>query len=82
MKTEIEAKVRNMISNQMEVFPETIDLEMDMQKDLELDDIEMTLLMLAVEDEFGFKVPPDDERQLKTGQDIVEYIIKRQFSKR
>lgn len=76
MKTEIEAKVRRMIANQLEKYPETIDLDGDLQKDLGLEDLEMTLLMLAIEDEFHFTVPVDAERHLKTGQDIVEYALK------
>ena len=63
-----------MISNQLEVFPATVDLDADLQNDLNLDDLEMTLLMLAVEDEFGFSVLVEEEKYLKTGQDIVEYI--------
>ena len=46
--------------------------------DLNLDSLDIVELMMKMEDEFGIEIPEEDAEGLKTVQDVVTYLEKKQ----
>lgn len=46
--------------------------------DLNLDSLDIVELMMKMEDEFGIEIPEEDAEGLKTVQDVVGYLEKKQ----
>lgn len=64
-------QVVNMITDYSDLFPDDIKYDSTFE-DLELDEIDLLDLAMAIEDEFGIAV--EINNGLKTVGDVVEYI--------
>ena len=71
---EIDAKVREIICNQLEVSPEQLRPEASFIDDLKADSLAVVELVLAFEQEFKITIPEEDTEQIKTVKDAVNYI--------
>jgi acyl carrier protein len=57
-----------------DVTPEGFDPNLDLIEDLGIDSMELTTIVVVLQDEFGVKVDEDDFGQLTTLAKITEYI--------
>lgn len=57
-----------------DVTPETFQPDLDLIEDLGIDSMELTTIVVVLQDEFGVKVDEDDFGQLTTLARITEYI--------
>jgi acyl carrier protein len=57
-----------------DVTPESFDPNLDLIEDLGIDSMELTTIVVVLQDEFGVKVDEDDFGQLTTLAKITEYI--------
>ena len=71
---EIESKVKQIISAQLEVSPEKLSDGASFVDDLKADSLAVVELVLALEEAFHIEIPDEDTEQIKTVQDAVDYI--------
>jgi acyl carrier protein len=74
MSADIETKVKEIISQQLEVSTEQLRPEASFIDDLKADSLAVVELVLALEQEFGIEIPDEDTEQIKTVKDAVNYI--------
>ncbi len=74
MSDNIEQKVREIISTQLEIPLDKIKLESRFIDDLKADSLAVVELVLALEDHFNIEIPDEDTEQIKSVNDAVAYI--------
>ena len=74
MSTDIDAKVKEIICQQLEVSPEQLRPEASFVDDLKADSLAVVELVLALEQEFKIEIPEEDTEQIKTVKDATNYI--------
>ncbi len=70
----VEAKVKEIIANQLGKEVDEIPLEASFIEDLGADSLDVVELVMAIEEEFGIEIPDEDTEKLRTVKDAVEYI--------
>ena len=60
-----------------DVTPKTFDPNLDLIEDLGIDSMELTTIVVVLQDEFGVKIDEDDFGQLTTLAKITEYVEKK-----
>jgi len=70
----IEAKVKQLLAENLNVSTEKIKLSSFLSDDLGIDSFGSIEIVYALEKEFSIKILEDDVMQMKTVEDIVEYI--------
>ena len=71
---EIEAKVIDIVAEQMNADREKITRETSFVEDLNADSLDTVELVMEFEDEFETSIPDDQAEQIKTVGDAVTYI--------
>jgi acyl carrier protein len=57
-----------------DVTPETFDPEIDLIDEMGIDSMDLTTVVLVLQDEYGISIDEDDYPKLKTVRLIAEYI--------
>ena len=71
---QIEARVKEIICQQLEVSEEQLKLESSFVDDLKADSLAVVELVLALEQEFKIEIPDEDTEQIKTVKNALDYI--------
>ncbi len=71
-------KVKQIIVNELNVDPEKVTLEASLKDDLGADSIDAVEVIMSLEDEFDISIDDDAAQNIKTVQDLVNYIEKNQ----
>lgn len=71
---ETEAKVKELICQQLEVSEEQLRPAASFVDDLKADSLAVVELVLALEQEFNIEIPDEDTEKIKTVQDAISYI--------
>ncbi len=71
---EIEAKVKELICEQLEVSEEQLKPAASFVDDLKADSLAVVELVLALEQEFNIEIPDEDTEKIKTVKDATDYI--------
>ena len=74
----MEKKVIALVSKATACGPEKISVETSLIDDLDLDSLDIVELMLKIEDEFGIEIPAENAEEMKTVQDVVNYLKAKQ----
>jgi acyl carrier protein len=74
MSDAILEKISGIIAEQLDVEVEAVQPEKSFTDDLGADSLAIVELVLALEEEFGIKIPDDKVDSIKTVGDAVEYI--------
>jgi acyl carrier protein len=74
MADTIEAKVKELIIQQLEVKEEQLKPEASFTDDLKADSLAVVELVLALEQEFDLEIPDEETEKIKTVQDAINYI--------
>ena len=72
-------KVAEILINEIkleDVTPETFDADLDLVDELGIDSMDLTTLVLVLQDDFDITIDEDDYPLLKTVRAIAEYIRK------
>lgn len=69
-------KVKELIVENLGVDEEEVTPEATLMDDLGADSLDAVELSLALEDELDIRIPDEEFEQMKTVQDIVDYIDK------
>lgn len=73
---DIEAKVKGIICEQLNVAEEDVVPEASFVDDLGADSLDQVELIMAMEEEFDLSIPDEDAEKIATVQDVIDYIKK------
>ncbi len=73
-ETEIEAKVIDIVAEQMGVDKTTITRTTSFVNDLNADSLDTVELVMELEDEFETSIPDDKAEQIKTVGEAIDFI--------
>ncbi len=73
-KEQIFTSVQEILVDLFEIPAEDINLEANLYQDLDLDSIDSVDLVLKLQDITGVKVKPEDFKQVRTVQDVVDAV--------
>ena len=76
MAENTEARVKEIIVNELGVEAEKVTPEASFVEDLGADSLDTVELVMAFEEEFGMEIPDEDAEQLQTVGDAIRYIEK------
>ena len=71
---EIFKKTQKLLSAQFDVSEDKITMQTDIAKDLGADSLDVIDILMSVEDEFKIEVPDEDAENVKTVEQMVEYV--------
>jgi len=67
-------EVKNIIVEIKDIPEEDIKLESSFTDDLEADSLDIVEMLMSLEDKFGIHIPEEVAEEMKTVQDVVNYI--------
>lgn len=71
---EAEARLRQIIAEQLGVTEEEVVPEASFVDDLNADSLEMVDLIISLEEEFNVQVSDEDAEKIRTVRDAIEYL--------
>jgi acyl carrier protein len=71
---DIAAKVKEIVSDKLDVDGADIQEEQDFIEDLKADSLAIVEVVLALEEQFEIEIPDEDTEKIKTVRDAIEYI--------
>lgn len=74
--SDIEAKVKEIIVEQLGVNADQVTREAKMIEDLGADSLDAVELVMAIEEEFEIEVPDEDAEKLVSVGDIIDHVEK------
>ncbi len=80
MSESVDARVREIIINELGVEPEKVTDDASFVEDLGADSLDTVELVMAFEEEFGLDIPDEDAEKMKTVGDAVRYLNKQSES--
>lgn len=72
---EILAKVKGVIAEKLNVGEDQVTTDAKFVEDLGADSLDQVELIMALEDEFGMKIPEEEAEKLSTVGSAVDYIV-------
>jgi len=73
---DIEAKVKEIIVEQLNVEEDAVVADASFIDDLDADSLDTVELIMAFEEEFGLEIPDEEAEKIKTVGDAIEHIKK------
>ena len=77
MSEPTEARVREIIVNELGVEPDKVTDGASFVEDLGADSLDTVELVMAFEEEFGVDIPDEDAEQMRTVGDAIAYLRKK-----
>ena len=71
---EINEKVRNFLVEDLEIEEEKIEGGARLKEDLGIDSLEVVDVVVLVEDQFGYKMKPEDFKEIQTLDQFCKFI--------
>ena len=71
---DIAAKVKEIVSDKLDVDEADIEEGQDFIEDLKADSLAVVEVVLALEEQFEIEIPDEDTEKIKTVRDAIEYI--------
>ncbi|MBS0314584.1 MAG: acyl carrier protein [Burkholderiales bacterium] len=73
--SEIEARVKKIVADQLGVAEADIKNESSFVDDLGADSLDTVELVMALEEEFGTEIPDEEAEKITTVQAAIDYIV-------
>ena len=70
----VEQKVKEILAEQLGVDVNKITLATNVATDLGADSLDLVEILMSLEDEFGVSIPDEEIAQIKTVQQIVDFV--------
>ncbi|HLI25875.1 MAG TPA: acyl carrier protein [Chloroflexota bacterium] len=74
MSVTAEERLKKLIADQLSVNEEDITPDAHFIEDLNADSLDLVELVMAIEEEFGVKIPDEDVDKIQTVQDAIDYL--------
>ncbi len=74
---EIQGKVKNFLVEELEIDEDRISGDARLKEDMGIDSLEVVDVVVMVDQEFGFKMKPEDFKQLHTMNEFCDFIASR-----
>ena len=74
MSEPTDARVREIIINELGVEPEKVTDDASFVEDLGADSLDTVELVMAFEEEFGIEIPDEDAEKITRVKEAIEYI--------
>ena len=71
---DIAEKVKEIVSDKLDVDPTDIQENKDFVEDLKADSLAIVEVVLALEEQFEIEIPDEDTEKIKTVADAIDYI--------
>ncbi len=75
--TDIQEKVIAFLVDELEIEESKINGDARLKEDLGIDSLEVVDVVVLVEQEFGFKMKPEDFKTIKTFDEFCNFIVER-----
>jgi len=73
-RSSVEAKVREIVCEQLGVSEEEVTPEASFIEDLGADSLDLVELVMALEEEYDTEISDEEAEKIKTVKDVVDYI--------
>lgn len=67
-------EVKEILAEQLDIDPETIEMTSNLQTDLGADSLDAIDIVMSIEDQYGIEVPDSVIENMKSVEDIVSFI--------
>ena len=67
-------KIREIVSDQLNVDEEVIQMETSFKEDLGADSLDLFELVMSLEEEYGIEIPTEDLEKILTVGDVIAYL--------
>ena len=73
-RTEIESKLTDLLVDELGIERDDITAEAKFEEDLDVDSLGVVELLMALEDNFGVKIPDEEAEQITTVGEAVDLV--------
>ena len=73
-KSEIEVRIKNLLVSELGLDEAKVSMEATFEEDLEVDSLGVVELLMALEDEFGVKIPDEEAEAIGTVGEAVDVV--------
>lgn len=67
-------EVKEILADQLDIDPETIEMTSNLQTDLGADSLDAIDIVMSIEDQYGIEVPDSVIENMRSVEDIVSFI--------
>jgi acyl carrier protein len=76
-RAEIESKLSDLLVDELGIERDKISMDARFEEDLEVDSLGVVELLMALEDNFGVKIPDEEAEQIGTVRQAVDLVEKK-----
>ncbi len=73
-QAEIEARIKDLLVSELGLDASKVVPEATFEEDLEVDSLGVVELLMALEDEFGVKIPDEEAEEIRTVSEAVDVV--------
>jgi acyl carrier protein len=73
-RSEIESRIKNLLVSELGLDESKVFPEATFEEDLEVDSLGVVELLMALEDEFGVKIPDEEAEEIATVREAVDVV--------
>ena len=74
MSSDIEKKVKEIVSEQLSISEDEVKAEATFIEDLGADSLAIIEMIMAFEEEYDMEIPDEEAEKIRTVQDVLNYI--------
>ena len=74
-RSEVENRIKNLLVSELGLDASKVTAEATFEEDLEVDSLGVVELLMALEDEFGVKIPDEEAEEIGTVGEAVDVVV-------